>query len=161
MRPNGHAAAVDAVVTTICRLTRAIVILFIVLVSNHLYARDDDRFANSPLNEWFDHLGSRNGLCCAFADGVSVQDVDRDTREGHYRVLIQGEWFVVPDAALVTKPNRFGPAVVWLTMIATATHEFVVSCPVPARNSQRPCWAHPIARLYESATVRRLFRLSF
>ena len=83
------------------------------LVPNHLYARDDDRFANSPLKEWFDHLASRNGLCCAFADGVSVQDIDRNTREGHYRVLIQGEWFVVPDAALVTKPDRFGPAVVW------------------------------------------------
>src|SRR5262252_5614384 len=24
-----------------------------------------------------------------------------------------GEWFVVPDAAVVTEPNRFGPAVVW------------------------------------------------
>jgi hypothetical protein len=52
-------------------------------------------------------------LCCTLADGVSVQDVDRDTREGHYRVRIQGQWFVVPDDAVVTEPNRFGPAVVW------------------------------------------------
>jgi hypothetical protein len=28
-------------------------------------------------------------------------------------VLIYGQWFVVPDAAVVTEPNRFGPAVVW------------------------------------------------
>jgi hypothetical protein len=82
-------------------------------VSNLLVARDDGRFANSPLKEWFDRLASRNGLCCAFADGVSVQDVDWDTQEGHYRVRIQGQWLVVPDAAVVTEPNRFGPAVVW------------------------------------------------
>jgi hypothetical protein len=29
------------------------------------------------------------------------------------RVRIYGQWFVVPDAAVVTEPNRFGPAVVW------------------------------------------------
>ena len=84
-----------------------------VVVPNHSYARDDGRFANSPLKGWFDRLASRNGLCCAFADGVSVQDVDWDTQDGHYRVRIQGEWIKVPDAAVITEPNRFGPAVVW------------------------------------------------
>src|SRR5215468_6774864 len=29
------------------------------------------------------------------------------------RLSVHGEWFVVPDAAVVTEPNRFGPAVVW------------------------------------------------
>ena len=52
-------------------------------------------------------------MCCAFADGVSLQDVDWDTQDGHYRARIQGEWIVVPDDAVVTEPNRFGPAVVW------------------------------------------------
>jgi hypothetical protein len=84
-----------------------------VFAPNHLYARDDGRFANSPLKEWFDHLASRNGLCCAFADGVSLQDVEWNTQDGHYRVRIQGEWIVVPDDSVVTEPNRFGPAVVW------------------------------------------------
>jgi hypothetical protein len=28
-------------------------------------------------------------------------------------VRLQGEWVIVPDAAVVTEPNRFGPAVVW------------------------------------------------
>jgi hypothetical protein len=32
---------------------------------------------------------------------------------GHYRVRIYGQWLVVPDDAVVTEPNRFGPAVVW------------------------------------------------
>jgi hypothetical protein len=83
------------------------------LVSGQLVARDDGRFADSPLKPWFDRLASGRGLCCSFADGVSVQDVDWDTLDGHYRVRIYGQWLVVPDAAVVTEPNRFGPAVVW------------------------------------------------
>jgi hypothetical protein len=71
-------------------------------------ARDDGRFANSPLKPWFDRLASGKGLCCSFADGVTVQDVDWDTQDGHYRVRIYGQWLVVPDVAIVTEPNRFG-----------------------------------------------------
>jgi hypothetical protein len=82
-------------------------------VPNHLLARDDGRFANSPLKAWFDRLASGKGLCCSFADGVTVEDVDWDTQDGRYRVRLDGRWIVVPDAALVTEPNRFGRAVVW------------------------------------------------
>jgi len=114
MRPKAYAAPVDVLVTGAYRLTMVVIAVgcITVLVPNHSHARDDGRFANSPLKEWFDRLASKNGLCCAFADGVSVQDVDWDTQDGHYRVRIQGEWVVVPDAAVVTEPNRFGPAVV-------------------------------------------------
>ena len=104
----------DVVVTTMYKLAVTLTALSgTVVVPNHSHARDDGRFSNSPLKEWFDRLASRNGLCCAFADGVSVQDVDWDTQDGHYRVRIQGEWIVVSDAAVITEPNRFGPAVVW------------------------------------------------
>jgi hypothetical protein len=83
-------------------------------VANGVSARDlDGRYANSPLKQWFDQLASGNGLCCSFADGFSVQDVDWDTKDGRYRVRLQGEWVVVPDEAVVTEPNRFGPTVVW------------------------------------------------
>ena len=67
------------------------------VVPDRSYSRDDGRFANSPLKEWFDRLASKNGLCCAFADGVSVQDVDSDTQDGHYRVRIHGEWIEVDE----------------------------------------------------------------
>ena len=97
-----------------CRLTNLAVALYLTtLVSNQLNARDDGRFANSPLKPWFDRLASGKGLCCSFADGFSVQDVDWDTKDGHYRVRIYGQWFVVPEDAVVAEPNRFGPAVVW------------------------------------------------
>ena len=35
-----------------------------------------------------------------------MQDVDWDTQDAHYRVRIYGQWFVVPDDAVVTEPNR-------------------------------------------------------
>ncbi|MFY9895895.1 MAG: hypothetical protein WAK63_17385 [Xanthobacteraceae bacterium] len=87
-------------------------------VPNSVSARDDGRYANSPLHAWFDQLASGKGLCCSFADGVSIQDVDWDTQEGRYRVRLHGEWIFVPESAVVTEPNRFGPAVVWPYMDA-------------------------------------------
>jgi hypothetical protein len=97
-------AAVTVTAVTLCILAG---------VPSGVSARDDGRYANSPLKTWFDQLASGKGLCCSFADGVSVQDVDWDTLDGRYRVRIGGQWFFVPEAALVTEPNRFGPAVVW------------------------------------------------
>jgi len=67
--------------------------------------RDDGRYANSPLKSWFDQLASGKGLCCSFADGFSVDNVDWDTQDGHYRVRLHGEWIVVPDNAVVTEPS--------------------------------------------------------
>jgi hypothetical protein len=91
----------------------AVALCMLVFVPSHVFARDDGRYANSPLKTWFDQLASGKGLCCSFADGVSVEDVDWDTQNGRYRVRIQGQWVLVPDVAVVTEPNRFGPAVVW------------------------------------------------
>ena len=80
-------------------------------------ARDDGRFADSPLKPWFDSLSSGKGLCCSFADGQAIADIDWDTkRDGdkvHYRVRVEGEWIDVPDEAVVTGPNKYGGAVVW------------------------------------------------
>lgn len=76
-------------------------------------ARDDGRYADSPLKSWFDGLRSGNGPCCSDADGTALSDVDWDTRDGHYRVRFNGEWLDVPAAALVTEPNRYGRAMVW------------------------------------------------
>ena len=76
-------------------------------------AAEGDGHSSSPLHAWFDNLTSGRGLCCSFADGLSVQDVDWDTQDGRYRVKLHGQWIVVPDDAVVKEPNKFGPAVVW------------------------------------------------
>ncbi|WP_373852247.1 hypothetical protein [Bradyrhizobium sp.] len=77
-------------------------------------ARDPDgRYANSPLKEWFDGLRSGKGPCCSDADGSAVSDVDWESKDGHYRVRLDGAWVDVPDEAVVTEPNRVGRAMVW------------------------------------------------
>ncbi|MHC2333992.1 hypothetical protein [Bradyrhizobium sp. USDA 4454] len=77
-------------------------------------ARDPDgRYANSPLKEWFDSLRSGKGPCCSDADGSAVSDVDWESKDGHYRVRLEGTWIDVPDEAVVTEPNRAGRAMVW------------------------------------------------
>jgi hypothetical protein len=67
------------------------------------------------LHAWFDQLASGKGLCCSFADGVSISDVDWDTHgpNNGYRVRLNGQWINVPPKAVVTVPNKFGQAVVW------------------------------------------------
>jgi hypothetical protein len=77
-------------------------------------ARDDGRYANSPLKGWFESLHSKGGgPCCADADGTALDDVDWDTRDGHYRVRLQGDWITVPDDTVITEPNRVGRTMVW------------------------------------------------
>jgi hypothetical protein len=93
-------------------------LIFVISAVVSADARDDGRYADTPLNAWFDHLASGKGLCCSFADGVSIEDVDWDTLDGKYRVRIFGEWIVVPDNAVITEPNKFGLAVVWPYMDA-------------------------------------------
>jgi hypothetical protein len=86
-----------------CRLNDLLVLAFclMILAPNQLLARDDGRFVNSPLKPCFDRVASGKGLCCSFADGVSVQDVDWDawslrkyqttnaTTNGHANALIK------------------------------------------------------------------------
>ena len=47
------------------------------LATSASFARDDGRYAGSPLKPWFDELRDKNGQqCCADADGAVVKDVD-------------------------------------------------------------------------------------
>jgi hypothetical protein len=78
-----------------------------------LQARDDGRYAASPLKSWFDTLRSGRGPCCSDADGSAVSDVDWDSDHGHYRVRLDGVWIDVPDDAVIKEPNRAGRAMVW------------------------------------------------
>ena len=86
-----------------------IVLIFLVLCSPAL-AHDASR---PELNEWFNKLASGMGLCCSFADGFAVSDVDWESKDGHYRVRLENNWIDVPDDALITEPNRAGRTMVW------------------------------------------------
>ncbi|WP_454627226.1 hypothetical protein [Bradyrhizobium cenepequi] len=95
-------------------LTLSLVALLSVAAVSLGHARDPDgRYANSPLKQWFDSLKSGKGPCCSDADGTAVSDVDWESKDGHYRVRIDGEWFDVPEDAVITEPNRYGRTMVW------------------------------------------------
>lgn len=100
-------------------LILALVILFLALgflLLHHLgtaEARDDGRYAASPLKPWFDSLKSGKGPCCSDADGTALSDVDWQSKDGHYRVRIENEWWDVPEEAVLTEPNLAGKTMVW------------------------------------------------
>jgi hypothetical protein len=95
---------------------------WLVIFATAVGAHDDGHWAaqDPALHAWFDGLASGKGLCCSFADGVSIEDVDWDTggpkdKDGNatFRVRLQGQWVNVPPEAVVKEPNKFGAAVVW------------------------------------------------
>src|SRR5262249_48096666 len=51
---------------------------------------------------------------CIAVRGHPLDDGEWDIKNNKYRVFIQGEWIVVPDDAVISGPNKFGKAIVWL-----------------------------------------------
>ena len=72
------------------------------------------KWANEPLQPWFQSLQNKLGRnCCAEADGHPLDEGEWDIKDNKYRVFIQGEWIVVPDHAVILGPNKLGKAIVW------------------------------------------------
>lgn len=86
--------------------------IFIMAVS-YAPARDDGRYAKSPLKPWFDSLRSERGPCCSDADGARLEASDWEATATGYRVFIEGAWHDVPPDAMVTVPNIHGSVFVW------------------------------------------------
>ena len=76
-------------------------------------ARDDGRYAQSPLKPWFDSLRTARGYCCSEADGLPTE---YEMHDGSYWVPIDGTLTRVPDDAVITQPNLAGRAFLWLTI---------------------------------------------
>jgi hypothetical protein len=110
----------------------SVVAILLVLPAGLALARDDGRYANSPLKPWFDTLKSGKGLCCSNADGVALMDPDWDAKDGHYRVRLDGEWFDVPNEAVIKEPNRAGRTMVWPIRSAMGTS---IQCFLPGTMS--------------------------
>jgi hypothetical protein len=106
---------------------------------------------NGPSKAWWEGLTSKKGLCCSFADGVAIKDVDWGTEpvdayiafdvtspDGTvptqvYWVQVMGMKLPVPPDAVVVVPNRFGGAVVWPYQDATGAWK--VRCFMPGTES--------------------------
>jgi len=92
----------------------AVLSLYLLFSITSIFARDPDgRFAGSPLKPWFDSLRSGKGPCCSDADGTALSDVDWESKDGHYRVRVEGRWWDVPDEAVLKQPNLYGRTMVW------------------------------------------------
>ena len=97
-----------------------IALIFLIAGMNRAHSRDDGRYANSPLKPWFDSLKNKQSVpCCDTADGLRLEDVDWESTGKSYRVRINGQWYDVPDEAVLEQPNKLGPAVVWPTQTAS------------------------------------------
>ena len=70
-------------------------------------------YQHPELNSWYESLHSGKGPCCDGSDATRVDDADWETKDGHYRVRIDGEWVDVPNDAVVDGPNRAGRTMVW------------------------------------------------
>jgi hypothetical protein len=76
------------------------------------------KWAGDPLQPWFESLRNKAGLyCCARADGHPLDDGEWDIKDNSCRVFVRGQWILVPDDAVISSPNKFGKAIVWISGI--------------------------------------------
>jgi hypothetical protein len=97
-------------------LARTLVVITLVLASFATQARDNGQYAQvSPdIKRWVESLTDDKGRgCCATADGFRPEEVEWDMTANAYRVMIAGQWFTVPDGAVIKQANRIGYALVW------------------------------------------------
>jgi hypothetical protein len=63
--------------------------------------------------EWVHGLKDKAGQgCCDTADGHPAE-YEWDIAGSRYKVRIEGEWYVVPEEAVIEGPNKLGYATVW------------------------------------------------
>lgn len=97
-----------------------IVIFTLIMLPVFAHARDDGRYAQTDpaIKKWIDGLKDSQGRgCCSTSDGFRPEEVAWDMAEGAYKVMIEGQWYKVPDGAVITEPNRLGYAVVWYFVV--------------------------------------------
>ena len=96
------------------RCPRATLVLCVAMLSIMTVGGARGHDSHHPeLNGWYESLHSGKGPCCDGSDATRVDDADWETRDGHYRVRIDGEWVDVPDEAVVPGPNYAGRTMVW------------------------------------------------
>lgn len=108
----------------------ALLLSLLLLCVGTAFARDNGRFANADpeIKKWFESLASKRGPCCSDADGFALSDVDWESKDGHYRVRIEGQWHDVPEDAVITVPNRVSRTMVWPIKYPETT---VIRCFMP------------------------------
>lgn len=87
----------------------SIVLLFCISLYP-VFAHDHN---NPERTDWLKSLHSQNKTWCC--DGNDTDIIEQwETRNGRYRVRFRGEWYDVPDSAVVDGPNKGGDALLWM-----------------------------------------------
>lgn len=88
----------------------SLVLLVMVLSIHPIRAHDH---ARPGLNEWLKTLHSKSkAWCCDGTDTDAIEDWE--TKNNRYRVKFRGEWYDVPESAVVDGPNKGGDALLWM-----------------------------------------------
>jgi hypothetical protein len=78
-------------------------------------ARDSGQYrdVDPAIREWIQGLKDKAGQgCCDTADGHPAE-YEWDIAGNRYKVRIEGEWYDVPEEAVIDGPNKLGYATVW------------------------------------------------
>jgi hypothetical protein len=78
-------------------------------------ARDYGQYSDidPATKNWVQGLKDKKGTsCCETADGHPAE-YEWDVGARGYKVLIEGQWYPVPQDAVIEQPNRLGYATVW------------------------------------------------
>lgn len=89
--------------------TVGVVILLVLLVSP---ARSHDH-SKPHINDWLKGLHAKNNTWCCNGDDYDTID-DWETKGAGYRVKFRGQWFDVPEGAIIDGPNKVGEALLWM-----------------------------------------------
>ena len=91
-------------------IVASLLLLLFALWQHPVRAHDHGR---PGLLEWMKGLQSKSrALCCDGNDTDQIEDWE--TKGDHYRVKFRGQWYDVPDEALVEGPNKGGGALLWM-----------------------------------------------
>lgn len=88
----------------------ALLVIGILLWAHYAQAHDHGR---PEMDDWLAGLHSKNKTWCCKGDDTDTIE-DWETKGDRYRVKFRGEWFDVPEDALVEGPNKGGDALLWM-----------------------------------------------
>lgn len=90
----------------------ALIVFLMVLHHRFAHAHDHER---PELDDWYHGLHSAAGAwCCEGKEAIHLADIDWESKDGHYRVHVDGQWWDVPEGAVISAPNRDGRPLVWM-----------------------------------------------
>jgi hypothetical protein len=109
----------DTMVLKVLQAAKSVLAVAALLVCGGLdagtSARDYRQYRNvdPAIRDWVQGLKDKTGEgCCDTADGQPAE-YEWDIAANRYRARIEGEWYDVPDDAVITGPNKLGYATVW------------------------------------------------